>query len=129
MSLLTEKQLANFQNSLLKQLNLQRINIIDTLETLPASDCVTPEKKLALFSCDELIIISKNVEIKVLKDKIKTIKNIDAALSNLNIGMFGLCADCEESIELERLKKDATLQRCQCCTEKYNKQHTNQYLL
>ncbi|KPU82696.1 hypothetical protein JI57_03680 [Psychromonas sp. PRT-SC03] len=129
MSPLNETQLANFQDGLLMRLNLQRINIIDLLNTLPASDCAIKEKALSLFSCEELITISKDIDLKALKEKIKILKNIDAALSNLHLGMFGVCSDCEEEIELERLKEDATQQRCQRCAEKYNKQHFKQYLL
>ncbi|AGH81129.1 dnaK suppressor [Psychromonas sp. CNPT3] len=129
MSPLNESQLATFKHGLLIRLNLQRLNIIDLLITLPSSDCTKTEKELALFSCEDLILISKDIDLKALKDKIKSLKKIDAALSNLHLGMFGLCSDCEEEIELERLKEDATQQRCQHCAEKYNKQHFKQYLL
>ena len=62
-----------------------------------------------------------------MSDKTDKIKNIDAALNNIDIGMFGLCSDCEEPIESERLHKNPAVQRCLSCESGYNKQKHNHY--
>ncbi|MDP4534951.1 hypothetical protein Q3O60_01960 [Alkalimonas collagenimarina] len=41
---------------------------------------------------------------------------IQAALSQMEIGLYGICCDCEAKIELDRLDADPTEQRCKICS-------------
>nr|WP_227006749.1 TraR/DksA C4-type zinc finger protein [Shewanella donghaensis] len=54
---------------------------------------------------------------------------LDAALCQLEIGLYGLCSDCEADIEVERLAADPTEQRCAHCAEKYNQEHRHELKL
>ncbi|MDO6619441.1 MULTISPECIES: TraR/DksA family transcriptional regulator [unclassified Shewanella] len=54
---------------------------------------------------------------------------LDAALCQLELGLYGLCSDCESDIEAERLAADPTEQRCAHCAEKYNQQHRHELKL
>lgn len=40
---------------------------------------------------------------------------VDAAVCALKLGMYGLCADCEETIELHELEADPAQPRCHAC--------------
>ncbi len=40
---------------------------------------------------------------------------VEAALCQLDLGMFGLCADCESEIAPQQLESDPTTQRCNHC--------------
>lgn len=46
------------------------------------------------------------------------LNKVEAALCQLDLGLFGICADCEAEIEMERLIKDAAEQRCARCASK-----------
>ena len=46
---------------------------------------------------------------------VKELTKVEAALCQFDIGQYGYCADCEEPISLDELKKDPTKQRCGLC--------------
>lgn len=43
---------------------------------------------------------------------------VQAAISQIKLGIYGVCADCEDSIEAERLQQDPASQRCSACDKK-----------
>ncbi|AZQ10009.1 TraR/DksA C4-type zinc finger protein [Shewanella khirikhana] len=48
---------------------------------------------------------------------------LDAAQCQLDLGLYGLCADCESEIESERLIADPTEQRCLACDDHFRHEH------
>lgn len=48
---------------------------------------------------------------------INDIERFDAALCQLELGLYGLCCDCEEPIEQSRLLADLGEQRCSRCAK------------
>jgi DnaK suppressor protein len=54
---------------------------------------------------------------------------LDAAYCQLELGLYGLCADCETHIEAARLSQDPTAQRCNRCDSKYHRQHRQELRL
>ena len=57
------------------------------------------------------------------------IKSIDAALQGIELGLYGLCSDCETELSAEELFECPTLQRCQACELKYQQQKVKGYKL
>jgi RNA polymerase-binding transcription factor DksA len=57
------------------------------------------------------------------------LNRLDAAQCQLDLGLYGLCADCENEIEPERLAMDPTEQRCQHCSEQYAHEHRQELRL
>jgi RNA polymerase-binding transcription factor DksA len=47
----------------------------------------------------------------------------------MQIGIYGLCADCEKELTFEQLQHDPSRQRCLVCENKYQKQRYNNYKL
>jgi RNA polymerase-binding transcription factor DksA len=39
----------------------------------------------------------------------------------MDLGLYGLCSDCEEQLAIEQLEQDPTLQRCPLCETRYRK--------
>ncbi|KFZ37121.1 hypothetical protein HR45_11960 [Shewanella mangrovi] len=54
---------------------------------------------------------------------------LDAAICQLELGLYGLCADCEAEIEADRIASDPTEQRCQLCDEQFRHQHRQELRL
>lgn len=46
---------------------------------------------------------------------IARLNTLEAALSQIEIGQYGYCCDCEEKIDEQTLNLDPAAQRCQCC--------------
>ena len=65
---------------------------------------------------NDLDIAQSNLELAELRA-------IDAALSAIKAGTYGICADCGEPISLERLNAEPIAKRCIVCQEKFEKSH------
>lgn len=53
-----------------------------------------------------------------LEQKNHRLEQIQAALSQMDMGLYGLCCDCDARIERELLLSDPARQRCQHCETK-----------
>jgi RNA polymerase-binding transcription factor DksA len=53
-----------------------------------------------------------------LKNKAMRLEALLAAISLMDMGLYGLCCDCEQRIERELLLRDPARQRCQHCSAK-----------
>ncbi|MCL1146718.1 TraR/DksA C4-type zinc finger protein [Shewanella sp. 10N.261.52.F9] len=54
---------------------------------------------------------------------------LDAARCQLEIGLYGVCSDCENEIEAERLAEDPLEQRCANCSGQFSRQHRQELRL
>lgn len=54
-----------------------------------------------------------------LQPQIKQLKQVDAALCQQQLGLYGLCSDCEVEIGSGQLHQDPCRQRCELCEAKY----------
>lgn len=50
-----------------------------------------------------------------LEQKTRRLELVQAALSQMDMGLYGLCSDCEARIERELLQQDPARQRCARC--------------
>ena len=57
------------------------------------------------------------------------IQSIDAALQGMDIGLYGLCADCETALDAKVLFDCPTTQRCQHCETKFKQQKVKGFQL
>ena len=58
-----------------------------------------------------------DLDIALLEMRHETLAGIDAALSRLDAGMYGICRDCNQPIALERLRALPFAARCMSCEE------------
>lgn len=73
------------------------------------------------LSDDELLETLEEVESAQANKFRSRLQAIEASLCQLELGLYGYCADCEKTIEPERLQRDPTTQRCQHCHELHQK--------
>ena len=50
---------------------------------------------------------------------VKSLDKVEASLSQIELGLFGLCADCEMEIPMDILYRNPSHQRCDNCHQKY----------
>jgi DnaK suppressor protein len=99
------------------------LNTLASLVKQQASQCTHPaEQKLALELSSHPVFRWPDLNTSSLPAAIRLsfqrIENILATLSQIELNMYGLCADCEQQIETDRLTRDPTTQRCNKCAEK-----------
>jgi DnaK suppressor protein len=59
----------------------------------------------------------------VIDMHISEIRDIEAALRRINVGAYGVCVDCDDDIEVARLRAYPTAKRCLPCQENYERNH------
>ncbi|MGX9462857.1 TraR/DksA C4-type zinc finger protein [Shewanella sp. A14] len=62
-------------------------------------------------------------------DIFNKLMKLDAAYCQLELGLYGLCSDCEMDIEPMRLIADPTEQRCKLCEQKFLREHRHELRL
>ncbi len=58
--------------------------------------------------------------------RIREIRDIDAALLRLAQGTYGVCIECDDPIDFERLQAYPTAPRCHRCQAFYEKTHVQE---
>jgi len=54
---------------------------------------------------------------------INEIRDIEAALRRMNVGAYGVCIDCDDEVEIDRLRAFPTAKRCLPCQANYERNH------
>ena len=54
-----------------------------------------------------------------LENRSRRLELVQAALSQMDMGLYGLCSDCESRIERELLMADPARQRCAACEKNH----------
>jgi len=125
MQQIDEFQLNIYKQKLICSLGKLRLDITEILLRSNHSSHLLLAKQIEKMSCDELIEVIDKLNLPSISQKINEISEIDAALNNIQIGLYGFCSDCEEVISAEQLNAQPTTQRCIRCDSKYKKQKYN----
>ncbi|MEL0628595.1 molecular chaperone DnaK [Psychromonas aquatilis] len=72
------------------------------------------------------LMLSESHSLSLYKQQIQS---IDAALQGIELGLYGLCSDCEAPLTIDELLVCPTKQRCQGCETKYQQQKVKGYKL
>ncbi|WP_432452775.1 MULTISPECIES: TraR/DksA family transcriptional regulator [unclassified Agarivorans] len=118
----------DYQLQLLQQLEQLKSEIISFLTASEKSSMKLTADKLQAMSNEQLIDQALKLQYTELNNQLKQLKRVDAALCQIDLGLYGLCSDCEEVIEQERLDNDPSTQRCQCCSDKHRLSRRHQCL-
>ncbi|UTV28473.1 TraR/DksA family transcriptional regulator [Photobacterium atrarenae] len=70
---------------------------------------------IELADLNALIKIAGASYLGNLHDLAARLEVVDAAICAMKLGMYGLCTDCEETIELAALEADPAQPRCHAC--------------
>ena len=69
-------------------------------------------QQLSLPRWPEVLVHWHTPELRAPSQRLEAVQ---AALIQMEIGLYGICCDCEARIENERLDKDPAEQRCKSC--------------
>lgn len=70
---------------------------------------------------DQLVELTSRLDLPRVEQRVMRLKRLDAALCQMDLGLYGLCSDCEEPLTIDQLEQDPTLQRCPSCETRYRK--------
>ena len=109
---MTQAQLTVWRNRLLSDWAQVRETLIGQLKA-----CRRDEWAEQVGHCeqDQLVELTSRLDLPKVEQSVARLKRIDAALCQMDLGLYGLCSDCEEPLSIEQLEQDPTLQRCPRC--------------
>ena len=67
-----------------------------------------------------------DLDLAIIDLHVGEIREVDAALLRLARGEYGVCVDCADEIELERLRAHPTARRCNPCQANFERNHAGQ---
>ncbi|UJF18770.1 TraR/DksA C4-type zinc finger protein [Vibrio sp. SS-MA-C1-2] len=106
-------------NQTVKQYHQRLLSEFNLLQQqLPTSDGKIPDNLQLSNSHTSAIALNPD-----LGHTFQRFLQVESALSSISIELFGLCVDCEDEIEEERLEQDPATLRCQACEEKSRYKH------
>ncbi|WP_039849479.1 MULTISPECIES: RNA polymerase-binding protein DksA [Grimontia] len=108
---------AQLQQKLANEKEAVRSRLEDALITLTGLD-------VSNVPTAHLIKLCRREKSTKLHDDGLRLEKIDAALCAIHTGLFGLCADCEEEVEVEDILSDPAESRCRACREHSRYHHT-----
>ncbi|KUE81899.1 conjugal transfer protein TraR [Aeromonas schubertii] len=77
--------------------------------------------ELAQCDTEQLISIGQRLLPNQSAPLTARLLHVEAALCQMELGLYGLCADCEEPLSVAALDQDPALQRCPRCESRYRK--------
>lgn len=104
-----------YQEKLEQELTQVQQKIIICLEHSQDSDYLLLAKKLLAESVQKWPELMSGVFSEQLKDYRHRLEQLEASLSQIQIGQYGYCADCEAALPFEQLELDPARQRCDNC--------------
>ncbi|NHI00486.1 transcriptional regulator, TraR/DksA family protein [Oceanimonas sp. MB9] len=111
---ITENEL---EQRLQAEANDHRLHFMRALQRLDASLAA----QLQRLPPDEWADAPALVAWPQLQPQINNLRRVDAALCQWQLGLYGLCSDCEAQLMQAQLLADPCRQRCERCEAKYQK--------
>jgi DnaK suppressor protein len=115
---MTQAQLAGWRDRLLTDWAQVKEELVVQLKADKGDDLAD---KVAQCERDQLVDMTSRFKLPKVEPRVIRLKRIDAALCQMDLGLYGLCSDCEEPLAIAQLEQDPTLQRCPRCESRYCK--------
>lgn len=115
---ITQTQLAEWRDRLQSDWAQVREELIAELRANRRSDWA---EQIAGCERDQLVDLIGRLRLPKVDQLVARLKRVDAALCQMDLGLYGLCSDCEEPLSLAQLEQDPALQRCPRCEQRYCK--------
>jgi DnaK suppressor protein len=110
---LTKDELLFFKNELESKKEKIQKSLEITSKEFSYNDTDCPKDE-----CDHASISSSNnATSAILKEQNKTLNQINRCLHKITLSQYGICAMCEEVIDIERLKVKIFAEHCISCRE------------
>jgi len=61
--------------------------------------------------------------LSIIDMHINELRDVEAALRRIHVGAYGVCIDCDDEVDLDRLRAFPTARRCLMCQENYERNH------
>lgn len=126
MASLTQGELAELRQLLLQRHTALRGEIRN--ELLAADDTGYADLAGRVHDSGEESVadLLADLDIARIDRQVTEIRGIEAALRRIDMGVYGMCRDCDSNIGFERLESQPIAERCVECQEHYEKSYAHE---
>jgi len=122
---LTQKELEFFKEELEffeKELKEKKAKIEQNLKATTEESCNQTANQCGDEGDQALLEITNNVNSTLIREQSITLNKINRSLNKIALGTYGFCTECEEAINVDRLKIQMFTEYCVPCKELMEKQ-------
>jgi DnaK suppressor protein len=120
---LTHEKLGELGETLRQRLRAMRDRVVEELRQSDNERYVQLADRVHDTGDESVADLLADVNLLVIDQHIREIKDIDAALLRIATHAYGACIDCGTDIEYERLKAYPTAERCLSCQSRHERSH------
>lgn len=67
-----------------------------------------------------------DLDVARIDRQVKEIRGLEAALRRIDLGVYGVCRECDGDIGYERLQSQPAAERCLACQEQYERSYAHE---
>jgi DnaK suppressor protein len=126
---LTNEQLSGFRETLAARSRELRREVLDGLSKSEDEQYIDVAGRVRDAGDSSVADLLVDINLAEVGRDIEEIRDIEAALRRMTEGEYGLCSDCGNAINIERLKANPVAQRCIHCQEVFERTHAQPMVL
>lgn len=120
---LTHEELGELGRMLRQRLRALRDRVAEELQHSDNEQYIQLADRVHDTGDEAVAYLLADVNLMVIDQHIREIRDIDAALLRIATHSYGVCIDCSADIEYERLKVYPTAKRCHACQLRHEQSH------
>ena len=126
MASLTQKQITELQHRLQQRHAELRAEIRE--ELLAADEMRYADLAGRVHDSGEESVadLLADLDVARIDRQVSEIRSIEAALRRVDMGVYGICRECDGDIDYKRLQSQPTAERCVTCQEQYERSYAHE---
>jgi DnaK suppressor protein len=121
--MLTAKQLSGLKSTLEERSRVLREEIRQELLDSDQEHYIDLAGQVHDLEEESVADLLIDIGLSIIDMHINDLRDVEAALRRIHVGAYGVCIDCDDEVELERLQAFPTAKRCLMCQENYERNH------
>mgnify|MGYP000529989438 CR=1 FL=1 len=117
--MITKNELLQLEQTLLRERKILQKEVLFFLHQTSLESHKILAERLEQLDKNCWIEILQKAYIEELHPIVKSLDKVEASLSQMEMGLYGLCADCERPIHQDILFRNPSHQRCDSCHQQY----------
>lgn len=121
--MLTTKQLKELRTALEQRHEALRGEIRDELLASDQQHFIDLAGQVHDLEEESVADLLVDLDLAIIDMHINEIRDIEAAIRRLQVGAYGVCIECDDEVEVARLRAFPTAKRCLPCQQNYERNH------
>jgi len=121
--MVTAKQLSELKSKLEERSRVLREEIREELLDSDQEHYIDLAGQVHDLEEESVADLLVDLGLSIIDLHINELRDVEAALRRIHVGAYGVCDECDDEIDLDRLHAFPTAKRCLMCQENYERNH------